>query len=369
MSAALRRRVYLKMQHGTIFPNLYVFIVAESAKARKSTAMMYGQRILTDSFPDLRIFGDDMTAQGLIKYMYSRAVLKPDGKKEPQGDFVIFSDELADLFSSDRTRAAKMVIMLTTTYMCRDVYDHLTSRDSLERLYNMYPVVLGATDPLNLKVLPPEAIAGLTGRLIYVIEREKRHVNPGWIEDTRLELERQYLRECLIHDLQRISNMQGPMSVEPKGRELYDRWYKELSSMESRDKNTDAFYHRCHTTAIQIAMLLSISRDGSMVVRAEQIEEGIQTVKDQLEAIGRVTMWAGSGQYEQARSKLIQYLQNSQGRSIKSKLLRFMGITVEEFDKITTTLVEDGTLSPIRLLGGESIIALSNGFLHKPTTE
>jgi hypothetical protein len=367
IASALRRRVYMRMQHGTIYPNLYVFIVAESAKARKSTAMLYGQKMLTDSFPDLRIFGDDMTSQGLIKYMFSRAVIRPDGKKEPQGDFVIFSDELADLFSTDRARAAKMVIMLTTTYMCRDVYDHLTSRDSLERLYNMYPVVIGATDPRNIKVIPEEAIAGLLGRLMFVIEREKRHVNPGWIEDTRAELERQYLRECLIHDLQVISRMEGPMMVKPAAKEIYDAWYEDLSKKETKDPRADAFYHRCHTTAIQIAMLLSISAGESMVVETTHIEQAIKIVKDQLEVIAKITLWTGAGAYEQNRSKLIQFLQHTHGRSLRGKALKHMGVASDDFDRLTTTLVEDGTLLPIKIVGSEAVLILSeNGAKGSP---
>lgn len=364
MAAALRRRVSLQMQHGRIFPNLYVFIVAESAKARKTTAMNYGHRILNDSFPLLHVFGDDMTSQGLVKYLYAKAVVGKDGKKEPQGDFVIFSDELADLFDYDKGRAAKLVIMLTTNYMCRDVYDHLTSRDSLERLYNMYPVVLGATDPSNLKVLPQEAIGGLTGRLIWVIERTKRHINSGWVDDDRTgELRRQALHEYLVHDLQRISNLQGDMSVEPKAREIYDVWYKQLSGMDAKDKNTDAFYHRCHTTAIQLAMLLSIAEGDSLIITSNHMLRGMDLIKEQLVTIGRVTEWSGTSTYEQQRAKMILYLQKSGGLAKRSILLKHLGVNFEDFAKIVTTLVQDETILEPKVVGYETVIRLTKAGL------
>lgn len=356
ISAAIRRKLYLRMQHGTIYPNLYVFLVAVSAKARKSAAMGYGQRLLTTAFPDMRIFHDDMTPQGLIKWMYQRAAKDKD--KKPQGDFVLFSDELADLFGYDRARAAKMVILLTRTFMCPDEHDHLTVRDSLERLYNLYPVVFAATDPTNLKVLPQDAVAGLTGRIIWVIEKDKRHVNPGWIEDdTREASEQQYLYECLVHDLQRIGSMEGEMRVERDARAIYDDWYKKLSMTTTGDKNTDAFFHRCHTTALQNATLLSVSSGEDRLITTAHMEQAIKNIEAQLPEVRRVTAWSGSGGYEVLRTKYIAYVTSQGGRTLRAKLLAHMGIELTEFDRVTATLVADGTLDAKTA----SVIALTNG--------
>lgn len=332
------------MQHGPIYPNLYVYIIAESAKARKSTAMGFGQRMLLDAFPELRIFHDDMTSQGLIKYLYKRALHTED--KRPQGDFVIFSDELADLYGYDRGRAAKMVILLTRTFMCPDDYDHLTVRDSLERLYNLYPVMLAATDPTNLKVLPPDAIGGLTGRIIWITERKKRHINPGWVEeDTREELERRYLYECLIHDLQRVAELQGNIKVEKQAKGVYDEWYQKLSTKTTDDKNQDAFYHRCHTTALQVATLLSVSAGESLVICERHMGRAIELIEGQLEEIRKVTVWSGTGQFEQARARFITYLQSHGGRVVKKNLLTHMGLPIDEFQRVVDTLVEDGSIT------------------------
>lgn len=343
ISAAIRRRLFLRMQHGIHYPNLYVYIVAVSGAARKSVAMGYGQKILMTAFPNMRIFHDDMTPQGLVKYMYQRA--QKDKDKRPQGDFILFADELADLFGYDRARAAKMVILLTRTFTCPDEYDHLTVRDSLERLYNLYPVTLAATDPKNLHVLPNEAVAGLTGRIIWVIEKEKRHINPGWIEeDTREDLERQLLYEALVHDLQRIAAMEGEVKVDRAARELYSEWYKKLSATHTGDKNTDAFFHRCHTTALQVATLLSVSASEDKIISVPQMESAITHIEAQLPEVRRVSFWSGSGDYEVLRAKYIAYLVSQGGRTLRAKLLNHMGIELNLFERVTTTLVQDGTL-------------------------
>lgn len=356
ISAAIRRRLFLRMQYGDIFPNLYVYIVAASAAARKTVAMRYGQRLLTTAFPDIRIFHDDMTPQGLIKHMYQRA--QKDKDKRPQGDFILFADELADLFGYDRARAAKMVILLTGVFGCPAEYDHLTVRDSLERLYNLYPVMIAATDPKNLHVLPNEAVAGLTGRIIWVIEKEKRHVNSGWIEeDTREDLERQLLYESLVHDLQRIAAMSGEIKVDREAREIYDAWYKKLSATHTGDKNTDAFFHRCHTTALQIGQLLSVSAGESKIMTVPNMETAIEYIEAQLPEVRRVSAWSGSGDYEVLRTKYIAYLVSQGGRTLRAKLLNHMGVDIGVFERVTNTLVHDGTLEQSTAI----TIALSNG--------
>ena len=348
LASALRRKIYLDMEHGRVFPNLYVIIVAESAKARKSAAMDYGRNLLIDALPEIRIMRDSMTSQGLIKALNHKVQVVHDGKirEELRSDVSIFADEVANLFSYEKTRAAQMVIFLTRTYTCPAIYDHTTVRDSLVRLYNLYPVLLGGTDPRNLKVLPEEAVGGLTGRLIWVIATDRRANNSGWRKDRRKSLAKELLREYLIHDLQRISHLQGEMQVTDIAQEMYDEWYNELSTKNTKDPATDAFYHRCHTTALQIAMLMSISERDDLVVTPTHIRGAIALVEEQLPEVKRVSMWSGGSLYEQHRAKLLHYMQNQGGLALRRPLLKYMGMQAEDFEKLLTTLVQDGSIEP-----------------------
>lgn len=363
ISAASRRKVYLDLEHGTIFPNMYVIIVAESAKARKSVAMDFGRDLLLDAIPDIRIMRDSMTSQGLIKSLNHKVqVIKGDTiTEELRSDVAIFADEVANLFSYERTRSAQMVIFLTRTYGCPAIYDHTTVRDSTVRLHNLYPVLLGGTDPRNLKVLPEDAVGGLTGRLIWLIESGRRTNNPGWKRDEKAVLARQLLREYLIHDLHHISALNGEMHASPDAMDLYDSWYEDLSKRNSRDPDTDAYYHRCHTTALRVAMLLSLSEGDDLIITVRQMQAAIVLIEAQLPEIKRVTMWSGGSQYEQQRAKYINFLRNSAiGASTRRIMLKHMGVQSEDFDKITSTLVQDGTveISPIRIKN-EIIIKLT----------
>jgi Protein of unknown function (DUF3987) len=362
LSSVVRRQLYLDMEHGMIYPNLYVIIVAQSARARKSTAMDVGRDLLIDAIPDIKVMRDSMTSQGLIKQLNRKTQGVRDGKivEELRSDVAIFADEVANLFSYERTRAAQMVIFLTRTYSCPTIYDHTTVRDSMVRLHNLYPVLLGGTDPHNLKVLPEDAIGGLTGRLIMVIESQRRDDNSGWKRDEAATLKRKLLREYLIHDLQRIGKLSGELQVARDAQDFYDSWYRSLSQKDTKDQQMDAFFQRCHTTALRIASLLSISESDDLTVTTPQMKRAIELIELQRPAVQQVTMWTGSSSYEQSRAKMIDFLQKSPGgAALRKTLLKFMGMGMEEFDKLRMTLVEDGTLDPQAFLGKEAVIKLA----------
>lgn len=373
MSAATRRKVYLELDLGQptkVYPNLYVIIVAESARVRKSTAMDIGRDILIESIPDIRIMRDSMTSQGLIKSLNHKIQVIKDDKitEELRSDVAIFADEVANLFSYERTRSAQMVIFLTRAYGCPAIYDHTTVRDSTVRLHNLYPVLLGGTDPHNLKVLPEDAVGGLTGRLIWIIESQRRSNNPGWKRDAKRITQRKLLREYLIHDLQIISNLQGEITPTPDAMDLYERWYEELSKKDTKDPETDAFYQRCHTTALRLAMLLSISHDNSLSISDKQVAGAIALIEQQLPEIKRVTMWSGSSPFEQGRAKFINYLFKAGGLATRRTLLKHMGMSSDDFDKLTYTLIQDGSIEiPPMKVKNEVIIKLTKEGSGKAT--
>lgn len=364
IAASIRRKVYIELEEpqGRVYPNLFVIIVAESARVRKSTAMDFGRDLLIEAFPDMRIMRDSMTSQGLMREMNKATKVLKDNKivEEQQSSVAIFADEIANLFSYDKMRAAQMTIFLTRTYGCPAVYDHTTARDSLMRLYNLYPVFLGGTDPRNLKTIPEEASGGLTGRLIWVVESERRNSNSGWKRDEMRVLRQRLLREALIEDLIRIGNLSGEILVKPEAQDYYDEWYHSLSKRDTRDPDVDAFQQRCHTTALRIAELLSIANSDDLVITLDQMRSAIHLIEQQLLIMKRVLVWSGTTQYTQQRAKLISFLQKGRGVCKRSTLLNHMGMQVDEFDRMIATLVQDGTIDipPLQTVKGETIIKL-----------
>lgn len=371
LSAALRRRVWIEHEYYTIFPNIYVIIVAASARVRKSTAMDIGRDIFLKALPDASVFRDSGTAQGLIKMLNKPMKIQKGDvlAEEQQSPVAIFADEVANLFSYEKGRASTMVIFLTRTYGCPSVYDHTTVRDSVVRLHNLYPTLLGGTDPHNLKVLPEDAVGGLTGRLMWVIESQRRTDNPGWKKKDGTSTKRRLLYEALIHDLRVVSSLYGEVEVTDDAQALYNKWYRGLSQRDTKDPEADAFFQRCHTTAIKLSMIISIAQSNSLIVNAPQMEAAIALIEAQLPAIKRVTMWSGTSIFEQLRAKFFHFIAKTGGACTRRAALKHLGVSADDFDKLIATLIQDGSLHVPAKLGSEIGLQLTKeGFERAITT-
>lgn len=362
LSAATRRHTSLVMNYGTIYPNLYIIMVAASAELRKSTAANVGRKILLDTIVDINVMQDSMTSQGLTKSLNHKRSAMENGVvvEKLQSDVVIYADEVANLFSYDKLRAAQMSIFLTTTYECPDVYEHTTSRDNKIRLYNMYTTLIGCTDPKNLRTIPAETSDGLVGRLLWVIESKRRNANSGWVDDDKNQLRKQLLREALIHDLRRITQVHGAFKVETDARQYYDDWYYKLAKNENIDQDSKAFYHRCHATVLRIAMLLSLAKREDLTITLDDMHGGLTLINEQLPANQKLSVWKGATNYEALRAKYVSFLQAQPGKmAVRSKVLKHMGVVADEFDRVTATLAQDGTIAIAdQKVGGHTVIKL-----------
>ena len=67
ISAVLGRRVWIDRGYYFLFPNLYVVLVAGSARARKSTALGIGVGLLKKAGVDVNIISQKITPEAFIK--------------------------------------------------------------------------------------------------------------------------------------------------------------------------------------------------------------------------------------------------------------------------------------------------------------
>ena len=345
MAAALRRQVYMDRVFYKLFPNIYVLIVAESARVRKSVAMDMSVAMLREAVPEIMIMTGSTTPEGLIKHMNRTTVIKTEDPKHPiirqDSHVLIHADELATLFGYDRQRASRMAILLTEVYSSKDQHTHTTAKDGQVMLHNLYPTLLAATDPRNLKVLPEEAIGGLIGRLIIVTASQKRKQKTVWEADHH----RDTLQKALIIDLARISSLTGIVTVTPTARELFSTWYDKQSALEFNDPFLDAFHERAHDSALKLSMLLSISMGNDLVVTDKHMMGGIHFIEQQMPEFSRVVNWAGASVFQQNRARLIDLVRRSGGVSTRRIVLRSLKISSDDLTALESTLVQEGTLT------------------------
>jgi len=343
LSASLKRQVWLNRGYYKLFPNLYVLIVAESARIRKSSAMNIAVKLFNDSVSDGYYLKGKMTSEGLVTEMNrAKTVVKEGGRGGVMYDSHVFihADELATLFGHDKNAASRMATLLTEGYNCDDDYNHITSGQGRKVLRNMYPVLLAATDPRNLKVLPEDAVAGLTGRMLFITARDKRKAI-AWPKLTDEDNEK---RELLKNDLGYIATLQGEFTVTPEAYDFFEEWYLALSNKEGGDPHVDAFYERCHDTALKVAMLISVSRSDSLVLDKSHMAGGITFIERQLPEFSRVTNWVSTNVYAQNRARLIDLLRRSGGFSSRRTALKWLKIGLDELVVLEASLHTENTI-------------------------
>ena len=67
LSCILGRRCWLDMGHYTIYPNLYLALIAESGKCRKSVAINIIERLLRQVEPKINLISQILTPVALIE--------------------------------------------------------------------------------------------------------------------------------------------------------------------------------------------------------------------------------------------------------------------------------------------------------------
>lgn len=368
LSAAVKRQIWMKRVRYVIYPNIYVFLIADSGEARKSQAMNVGMKLLQAADPDIFYVSGSMTPEGLIKHMnrQKNIVYKDEtgGKIQQRVDshVIIHMDEIAESFGYDRTRASRFTILLTKIYNAGDDQTHTIASEEQVRLKNLYPVVLGGSDPANLKVLPEDAIAGLVGRSIFVTESKiKRPIS--WESPEESE-KADKLYPLLREDLFKISQLRGEMKPTDEGREYFDEWYRELCAREITDPRTRRFRSRCHDTALKISMLLALSERDDLVVEQRHIKKGIEWIEQQMPEFANLQAWAATSVYAQNRARFIDFLRRQGGAGLRRQLMRYMSISLEEIIVLEQSLEQEHTLE-VKVAGREVFYKLSDAELKK----
>jgi len=345
LSASIRRQLCMKRVFSVLYPNIYVIIVAESARARKSVATGIGMRLLQETIPEVYVMQGSMTDKGLIKNM-NRMTTTIDsnghGAIHTDSHVFIYADELAVQFGYDKQRAKEMTMLLTTLYGSPDYHPHTTSGEGVVDIHNVYLTWLASTDPRNLKVLPEESVTGLLGRLIFVTAAGPRHVK-SWSSDAE-EARAEAIKHKLANDLKEIAALRGVMQPTQEAKDLFDRWYRTLAERKVEDHRVEPFLARCHDTALKIAMLISVSRGDSLVIEAEQVAGGIALVDKLLPESARVINWTGTSNYSQNRARFVDLLAKAGGYASRKAMLKAMNVSHEDFDVVESTLFQEGTI-------------------------
>lgn len=264
LSAAIKRHVYFDRNFYKLYPNLYMILVASTAKSKKSTALDIGVNMLK------KALGDKV-------YFFSQKESSPEALMDALGaeyaksrisQGVIYADELAQ-FIAGTQQDARIVAFLTQVYGCSDtfVYHSLSRGDVV--CSNLYPTIIAGTTVEWIKgSLPKYAVAGgFTGRIVFV------HDTP----DSRpiAEPERGENEEVLLQRLKEVHEVKGQMRWGELAREWYKNWYEQIHWPQIPDEFSQGFHNRKHDTLVKVATILALADRLSLNIEVNDLERAL----------------------------------------------------------------------------------------------
>jgi hypothetical protein len=274
ISASLKRNVWIDRGAYKIFPNQYVFLVAETASCRKSVAMETGLDILLTN-PKVKAVHERTTVEGLIDLM-KKADVTPSEKIRPDGSVLIHADELSNLFGKSHY-ISDLLMFLTAAFTSKARLDFLTRNRGFAQVRNVCPVLLAGTTPGQFgEIFPLASLAtGFLGRVLIITgKRGKRVACPEMNYSMRIPL---------AEDLVEMSTLEGPMILTPECEKAYVHWYESGEMGEASSVELAPYYERKHDHVLKSAMHLSVSRSNDMVVQEDDFWVAVNLHK-QIEA-------------------------------------------------------------------------------------
>ena len=337
ISGAIGRKVWMDRNVYRLFPNLYVCIVANSAKVRKSVATSIGVSLLLEAVPSTKYIEDRMTPEGLVRQM-NQTVVGANGQPSQESTVFVYEDELAALFGYDKQSASRMSTLLTGIYGCKDTYMHTTISGGQKVIHKPCVTLLAATAPEGLGTMPPDASGGFLGRLIIVTSGQRRR-NIAWPGKMNA-----IIRQSLLDDLVQMSNLTGQVVVTPEAMAYFEYWYNRQAGLTFKERWIEAFHERCHDTVLKLAVIISISRSDDLIVDQGHIQAGVDLVEKVLPGLKAMGTWLVSDVLSQTMAR-VESVINDIGVIKRSEVMQITKVGAKEMDEIELSLEQQGLIS------------------------
>lgn len=264
VAAALQRKVWLEWGT-TLYPNMYVVLVAPAGRARKGTAI----KPITSYLNNLGIpmSASSTTREALIRGLAESddLITMPDGKAYGHSSLSILAPELTVFLGYNNLQ---LVADLTDWFDCADRWVYRTKTQGVDDIRGVFVNLLGATTPdLVRTALPPDAIGGgLTSRMIFVYEQNKGKIVPFPF----LTEEDKHLRKKLYDDLHRIALLKGEYKYSKDFLSAYGDWYVAAENNPPfSDKAFQGYIERRPTHLLKLSMICCASRTDELVLSKE----------------------------------------------------------------------------------------------------
>lgn len=337
LSAMVRRNVVIPRVMYKTYPNLFIILVAGSAKCRKSVALSLGEGILKSVETPPMIFSQKITPEALIGALQEATDIHT---KVSYG--LVLASELSVFLGGDAIKNG-MIPILTDLYDSKDNWEYKTRVRGTEKIPHVTISMLGASTMDWIKTsIPMEAIGGgFTSRVIFVFEDTPSKLILFQDDTKTVDIQ---LRNDLVHDLNRIGEVKGSVVFSPEAKDVAQTWYLQEAT-NIRDPKVDGYFGRKHDTMFKVATLLSIAEGDKLLVEGRHIERALAML-EQNELLLTPTLEAvASSIGGENTNKLLQIIKRFspiQHSDLLKKCWRYA--SAEEAGGMIDTLIQSGEI-------------------------
>jgi len=270
----LERRVWLPYGIQTIYPNLYLLLVAPPG-GRKGGPVGLSRDMLQDL--DHNVSADSLSKRRLTRHLgeiSGKAHFDYKGKPRAQAPLAIVSKELSSLLTLD---PKVMIEVLTDLFDSHGRWDYETDGVGVDNIRGVCVSCFAASTPTWIAGnLPAESIGGgFTSRcvLIYGDKKYKEVAIPDELNPK--------LYTALVQDLNRISMLVGEFTWDQETRDYFTKWYGTIPNKvkKIKDARLHTFMSRVHVIVLKVAMALRVAYSEELILTADDLGQAIETVE------------------------------------------------------------------------------------------
>lgn len=350
IAGALQRKVWLPfgLKYDTVYPNLYIMIVAPPGECRKGAPCAFVKDIL--SSVRVRVYADSPTKRAFTSFLATLPAkqqftyLDRNGQQKRQGhsSITLVSKELSSFLAPD---GKNMIEILTDLYDPHEEWDYETHGQGKDKLFGVCTNCFFASTPSWIASnLPEEAIGGgFTSRFLLVAGVKKYK----WVSPFEIQPDNS-LYKRLVADLLAIRNLAGEFSIEPAAQRYWFKWYKSTEDLtgRNRDPRLRYFIARMPTIALKTAMCLRVAYSDTLSLDVNDVGRAIDLVMSVYSNASHALGGQGRSRSSVETDQVLQQIQMFSNRRPVSftELLQmnFRNTNKKELEEILETIVAMG---------------------------
>lgn len=362
LSSVLSGAVRIPTSFGSIIPNLWFMILADTTLTRKTTAMDMAMDMVLEVDEDV-LLATDGSIEGMMRSMMLR----------PGRPSVFLRDEFTGLIE----QITKKDYMAGTAELLTKLYDGKPQKRVLSKeVINVQKPVLivfagGIKDRMQSLLTYEHVSSGFMPRFVFITaESQVSKVRPlgppsirdmgerDFIQGRVRALYEHYNRNTTLQmtgtDIQAVTSMQWNAELTPDAWARYNKFEHDMTVAGTSSERADLMvptYTRLTISGLKAATLLAASRkfaDEKVLVEEEDIVRSIKYVQEWREYGNNVLNGIGRTTLEKDLEKVLQSITRNPGIS-RSRLMQNHHLTARTADATFSTLEQRGLITSTRV--------------------